>query len=80
MDLLELQMVQKMATETIWGTAIVIWDIEKSGTLQFRERQIFIVEIYKIMKVMEKPDVKLLPSKSCNVRARGHSVKVGDQV
>lgn len=45
------------------------------------DREKFIVEIYKIMKVMKKPDVKLLPSKSCNVRTRGHSVKVvGDQV
>lgn len=82
MDLVGLGMVQKMATETIWGNGTtVIWEeIEKSGTLQFRERQIFIIEIYKIMKGIKKPDVKLLPSKSRNVRTRGHSVKVvGDQ-
>lgn len=80
MDLVELGVVQKMATETIWGNAtILIWEeVEKSCALQVRERKIFIAGISKIMKVMKKPHVKLLPSKSCSVRTRGHSVKVAD--
>jgi len=37
--------------------------------------------MYEIMTVMKKLNVKLLPSKSCNARTRGHSVKlVGDEI
>lgn len=84
MDLVELQTVQKMATETIWlnGTTVKWGETEKRGTLHLeKDWDKFIIEIYKIMKVMKKPGVKLLPSKSCSVRTRGHSVKVvGDQI
>lgn len=45
------------------------------------EEDRFITGVYKIMTVMKKLNVKLLTSKACNARTRGHSMKpVGDQV